>query len=1128
MFTLMEKLPMPRTPEVCSHVFTPLSQFSNGCCNHLTVLPLRRLIAAFSRRIFFRHTQYRLLWPSLIASCFLPSFRAACLLILLVTYHASLVPTYGQSASATLTGTVIDQNDAMVPDVKIAVINIAQGFERSATTKNDGTFVIPLLPPGNYIVKAEREGFSPAEVRDVVLNVNDQRHLKIPLKVGGVDQTVQIVDTSPLINESPAEGTVVDRQFVENLPLNGRSFQSLITLSPGVVLTKATGTNQGQFSVNGQRSSANYFSIDGVSANFSAPAASGGSLGLTFSGSVPGFTSFGGTNNLVSVDALQEFNILTSTYAPEFGRTPGAQVSIITRSGTKEFHGSVFNYFRNDALDANDWFANAARLRKPALRQNDFGGVVGGPVVLPRFGEGGPSFYKSNNTFFFFSYEGLRLRQPQVAFNIEVPSISLRQGAAAAIRPFLNAFPVPNGATLASELAQFSTSYSNPSDLDATSVRIDHVVNEKLSFFGRYNDAPSNTIQRFVSGNFGGNLAELVLAANETKTLTAGLTWIITPTLTNEFRANWSKATGENSFSLDNFGGAVPPPDSLLFPAFTSREKARLAFVLAFGGMPLYDVGRNAKNSNRQINLVNSTSVVIGPHTLKLGVDYRRLNGTFGPQEYALTARFLNANAVRLARPNSTFSITATQGSNPIFNNFSAFGQDTWRATRRLTLTYGLRWEVNPAPYEANGNALLTVVGVDNLATASLAPRGTPIYETTYGNFAPRFGAVYKVLGGEGRELVLRGGFGIFYDLGNGPAAIAFTGFPFTSTKPLPANTQFPLDPSLAAPAPITLNPPFGNLTAFDSSFKLPRTYQWNFALEQSLGSHQTISASYVGAVGRHLTRNNLVNANPFNSNFRFINIIKNTATSDYHALHLQFQRRLSRGLQTLMNYAWSHSIDDASDEFSSGLQGSRGASDFDVRHAFSAAVTYNLPKPKVGAVGNAILHNWSFDTIVTARSATPVNLVARTQFLSNDGISTPVRPDLIQGVPLYLTDSSAPGGRRFNPAAFVAPPATPFRQGTLGRNVLRGFPIYQLDFSARRQLNLTERWNLQLRADVFNIFNHPNFGDPVGTLTSGSFGRSTVMFGRSLGTGGINGGFNPLYQIGGPRSIQLSLKFQF
>jgi hypothetical protein len=1114
---------MPRTPEVCPALFCPLSHFSNiaSCLLRILPLALRYLQSAFGN-----------LPPD---SCRLPTaFRRPRytfgLLLLLITCHCSLVAALAQGTTATLSGSVSDQNGAVIPDVSIAVINIAQGFQRSATTNGEGDFVVPLLPPGKYTVKAEHEGFTPTEVRDVVLNVNDQVTIKIHLNIGTISQTVQVVD-SARIDDSAAVGTVVDRQLVGNLPLNGRSFQSLLTLSPGVVLTKTTGVSQGQFSVNGQRASANYFTVDGVSANTAAPSASGGSLGQTFSGSLPGLTAFGGTNNLVSVDALQEFKILTSTYAPEFGRTPGAQVTIVTRSGTNDFHGTLFDYFRNDVLDANDWFANAGRLRKPPLRQNDFGGVVGGPLYLPRFGEGGRSLYNGRNrSFFFFSYEGLRLSQPQVVSNVEVPSASLRQGAAAAIQPFLNAFPIPNGATLATELAQFSTSYSNPSTLNATSIRIDHSFNGKLNLFGRYNDAPSNTIQRSVSATSSGNLAELVLAASDIETLTLGTTWAIAARVSNEFRANWSKARSANFFSLDSFGGAVPPQESLLFPPFTTREKGRLAFSLSFGGAPRFDVGKNAESFNRQLNLVDSTIILVGPHTVKVGIDYRRLSGTFGPQEYALTAQFTNASAVRLARPNSTYSVTATQGSEPIFNNLSAFGQDMWRVLPRLNITYGLRWEVNPPPSEANGNDLLAVIGINNLATASLGARGTPIYKTTYNNFAPRFGAAYQILQRQGGELVLRGGFGVFYDLGNGQAATAFSLFPYSSTKTLPANTAFPLDSSLAAPAPLNTNltPPFGNLVAFGQGFKLPRTYQWNFSLEQSLGSQQTISASYVGAAGRRLVRNNLVNVLPLNANFRFINIITNGASSDYHALQLQFQRRLSQGLQALANYSWSHSIDDASDENSSGLLGSRGASDFDVRHAFSAAISYKVPILACGSLGKTILRDWSVDTVITARSATPVNLVARTIFLSADGVSTNVRPDLILGVPLYRNEPLAPGGRRFNPAAFVAPPANPFRQGTLGRNVLRGFSIYQIDFSTRRQFNLTERWNLQFRADLFNIFNHPNFGDPIGSLTSGSFGRSTNMFGRSLGGGGVNGGFNPLYQVGGPRSIQFSLKLQF
>ena len=321
---------------------------------------------------------------------------------------------HAQGATATLSGVVTDQTGAILPGAGIAVISIAQGFQRTSATNDEGIFVVPLLPPGNYTVKAEHEGFTPAEFRDVILNVNDQRTIKISLKVGNVaNQTVDVLDSPALIDESPAVGTTVDRQFVSNLPLNGRSFQSLIALSPGVVVTPATSFNRGQFSVNGQRANANYFTVDGVSANIGANSSDG--ISQDFAGSLPGLNTFGGTNSLVSVDALEEFKIQTSTFAPEFGRSPGGQVQILTRSGTNDFHGTFFEYFRNDALDAKDWFVNANRLTKPALRQNDFGFVLGGPVLLPRFGEGGPlvGYNGRNKTFFFFSYEGLRLRQPQ-------------------------------------------------------------------------------------------------------------------------------------------------------------------------------------------------------------------------------------------------------------------------------------------------------------------------------------------------------------------------------------------------------------------------------------------------------------------------------------------------------------------------------------------------------------------------------------------------------------------------------------------------------------------------------------------------------------------------------------------
>ncbi len=256
-----------------------------------------------------------------------------CSLLLLALMGAAMA----QSPTATLSGTVTDQNDAVVPGVNVAVINIANAFQRSTVTDHEGTFIVPSLPAGDYVVKAEREGFTPVEVRDVVLSVNDRVALKIELKVGNIGQTVDVIDTPTLLDESAAVGTTVNRQFVENLPLNGRSFQNLIALTPGVVTVPSSlAGNSGQFSVNGQRANANIFTVDGVSANTGNGA--GAIPGQATSGSLPGLTAFGGTNGLVSVEAMQEFQVQTSSYSAEYGRSPGGQVSIVTRSGSNQFH----------------------------------------------------------------------------------------------------------------------------------------------------------------------------------------------------------------------------------------------------------------------------------------------------------------------------------------------------------------------------------------------------------------------------------------------------------------------------------------------------------------------------------------------------------------------------------------------------------------------------------------------------------------------------------------------------------------------------------------------------------------------------------------------------------------------
>jgi hypothetical protein len=332
--------------------------------------------------------------------------------------------------------------------------------------------------------------------------------------VGSLSDSITVQAGAPLVNTTSATvSTVVDQAFVENMPLNGRSFQTLIMLTPGVVVTQTAYDDQGQFSVNGQRADANYFTVDGVSANFGVTGyfplvqAAGGAL--------PALSASGGTNSLVSVDAMQEFRLQTSSFAPEFGRTPGGQISIVTRSGTNQFHGTAFEYFRNSVLDANDWFSNRDHLPKPEERQNDFGGVFGGPIL-------------KDKTFFFFFYEGLRLRQPATQETV-VPDTASRQQAPTSLQPYLNAYPIQNGPELGQGLAQFNGSYSNPSSLDAYAIRVDHAINLKLSLFGRYNYSPSDSNVR---GPYGA-LSTTELLSTSVHTFTLGLTESITPDMSN-------------------------------------------------------------------------------------------------------------------------------------------------------------------------------------------------------------------------------------------------------------------------------------------------------------------------------------------------------------------------------------------------------------------------------------------------------------------------------------------------------------------------------------------------------------------------------------------------------------------
>jgi hypothetical protein len=1014
------------------------------------------------------------------------------------------VASYGQTATATLSGIVADDSHAVLPGSTVTLVNIDTAVARATTANSEGSFTFPFVSPGRYTLHAGRDGFAPAELRNVVLNVGDHVSLRITLKVGNLTDVVSVVAEPPL-TRSGTLATTIDRVFVENLPMNGRTFQSLIQLAPGVVPTPASTTQQGQFSVNGSRESTNSFNVDGVAANLGISGSGANFNGA--SGQFGGFNAVGATTSLVSLDAMQEFTVQTSGFAPEYGRTPGAQVSIVTRSGTNTWSGSVFEYFRHDALNANDYFANARGVPKPQLRNNQFGGVLGGPL---RFGS---AYDGRNRSFFFFSYEGLRQRIPTVT-TVDVPSRQTRASATGAIAEIVNAYPQPTGPDLPSGVAQFSGGYSTPASADATSIRLDHRLSDAVTLFGRYNYAPSEQATRGASSN---SLSVLVPTQLDIQTATLGATAVLASNMVNELRVNASRTRGQQIRVPDSYGGATPPNNDVLFPSFVRPDDAVISIVPT--GMQNLFLGSQGANTQNQLNIVDTLSVSAGSHQLKVGLDFRRLTPVFDFVGYQQTISF--PNVASLLAGNATSAIVqAFEGPFfPRFTSLSLFAQDTWAVSPRFTLTYGLRYEINPAPSEKNGNEPRTVTGVDSPATIALAPEGTPPFKTTYGNVAPRVGMSYALTQDSNRQLILRGGIGIFYDgfsTQTGAAYRAFS-YPYAATRTVTA-AHYPLSDADASMPAFTTAPPYSFVFGSDPNLKLPYTVQANVGVEHSLGAHQTLSATYVRTAGRRLYRTEFHQSDI--PNFSQLRVVRNLDWSDYHALQLQYRRRLTGGLQALAHYTLSKATDSSSGEALMYLPTSvsrpeenHGPSDFDRRHSFSLAATYQVPAPSAG-VARLLVGDSSFDVVYRALSSAPVDVT------SPGGPSINLlnlRPDVVPGVPLVLEDPAAPGGRRYNRAAFV--PRTDVH-GSLARNTLRGFPFSQLDVSARRRFEVA-RTRLEVRVEAFNVLNRPNLANPVANLTNSSFGVATQMF-NSIG------GLNSLYQIGGPRAFQLAVRAQF
>jgi hypothetical protein len=1010
-------------------------------------------------------------------------------------------PSLAQNAQ--MSGTVADPSKAVIPNAQLEIVNTATLVKWATRTNEDGRYAAPSLLPGVYRITISAPDFETQVLENLHLNVAGKVSLDFVLHAGAVSQSVVVNGDGIELNTTDASvSTVIDHQFVENLPLNGRSFQSLMTISPGVSVVPSSGVGlSGEISVNGQRTEANYFTVDGVSANTGASVSSSGATGAGFAGATPGETALGTTQSMVSVDALQEFRALTSTYSAEYGRTPGGQFAISTRSGTNQYHGTAFDFLRNDALDANSWFngyTNTPSLAKQALRQNDFGGTVGGYLDIPHLYNG------RDKTFFFFSYEGLRLVNPSASTLYEVPSTTLRAAAPPSLQPFLNAFPISTQADNGNGLSYYTAGYSAPSSLDTSSIRIDHNFNERFRLFGRYNDSPSSSATRQPS-----DLAQVNATIRNVKTATIGLSATVNARMENELRFNVTGNDYKSARYLDTFGGATPldlgKVDSL-------NSGSWLTFFLFYDLYPYYLLEPQS-NRERQVNFVDTVSHTIGRHNLKYGIDYRRLVTSEALPSLWEVGFYYNEAAVLANQASGINLYKQSINMKAVYPNTSLFVQDEWKINDRLNLSAGLRWEVNPATHDANGNTPYTVDQILDLTTAKLAPKGAALWKTTYANFAPRLGVAYQLRRAPNTGTVLRTGAGLFYDTGTALAADGYYGVGTTGFKSFNGDA-FPVTAAQIDSVPLpNANAPYNvAVWGFDPHLKLPYTTEWNAALEQQLGAQQSLTVNYVGSASHRMLTQNFYRPDLLgNTNFSAGNglyLTTNRAKSDYDALQVRFQRTLSRGFQGLLSYTWAHSIDNASSNFTV-YELERGPSDFDIRNNFQAALSYEIPghwqNPKI----DYVLQHWALDSRVSVRSALPVDVLSATTVDSGSGTGQTFHPDRVANQPLYLHNSTLATGRQINPAAFAEKQDANGNviEGNAGRNAARGYDAVQADMTLRRDFPFSQRVGLQFRAEAYNLLNHPCFGAVYNSLATGS------LFGKAYNTQDTQmGGLSSIY----------------
>jgi len=720
---------------------------------------------------------------------------------------------------------------------------------------------------------------------------------------------------------------------------------------------------------------------------------------------------------------------------------------------------------------------------------------------------------------------------------IAVPSVAARENATDDARAVLDAYPLPNGPEMPGNLAQLSGAFPALSKLNTLSVRFDGNLTPQHHVFARINRGTSSGDEV----NPDSHLPRLSFAHTEattTKTATFGFTSVLSSAMMHDVRVNGSVNRGSVIASPADYGSAQALPLSLFAPSGASAPDTWvfMRLFLAPGGVLLS--GRTSASAFSQFELADTLTYARGRHALRLGVDYRRvtMSAEAAPDRYTYLFRnissFLNRSVQQL-------TVEHQAPAEARFGSWAAFVQDTYRISPHFSLDYGIRYSLDRAPRGLDDTQPL-LLRYETLPAVDYLPTGSNLWTNGWGHVAPEVGVTYQFGAGTGHETNVRAGWNLTFDQTNSAGAMPFgSGYPYDAIKRVGAATL----PVAAADLTATITAPFApgdssQYYAFPRDFRSPRTYAWHLGLAQSLGHAQRLGVTYTGNAGRDLVYRQAYDGGILTS--PQINLFSNDATADYNALLVEYVRPFTRHFQARLAYTWSHSIDvdagEARPLYTPNLPAAflspstnRGSADFDRRHVTQVSGSYRVPAPRASTWLRLLCEDWQIDAVATLRSGGPFSVIVPN---SNFGFGYyDSRPDLVQGVPLWITDGRVPTRRRLNPDAFVVPEG---RQGTLGRNTLQASPLRQLDLSLSRSMRVGERRVAQLRLDAFNVFNLPNFGPPESRIAAGQpptadFGQPTQSYANALGTGTLQyGGLTPLQQVGGPRSIQVGLRFTF